>query len=478
MSCEVEAEGALAAPDGGLRPTESPKERARAAKERAKALATKFEGMVTEQVVLGGIMGAENVLKSPQVREKIAEECKLAVSSLDLFELLALKGRPCSATTRSHIDAALRMPLPHDVEQVKAVQAAENQLGALVADAMDYSVLNKLHAGLEGMDSLVVAFDLESRGQDAQSEVPVVDVHGANRTGQRLQRSRQAKSCKVSHHQPYQDTETSHQWAPKKLNSGKDPSLADDAASNSCARQRTSIEHTSSQHWSMWSMWADTYVASRPSRRLCSERSHAVSREETMSAAKSVYRLERSAAPGSPGRRRRYFKQTDSATIQGFPEQPAESRAVSARERKLPPAEVVGSWQWGRQQLRRAPTDSKVSPLARPAFAQATHRTAEEAVSAALGTQWREHRRFLLQAAADVGETTLRGIGNFPAANPPNADATVAAKESLLRDTAGQLDGYRYEALAQLIAENARLAELSPRTQRRLCKLKPLRLTD
>ena len=68
-----------------------------------------------------------------------------------------------------------------------------------------------------------------------------------------------------------------------------------------------------------------------------------------------------------------------------------------------------------------------------------------------MGTQWREDKRFLLQAAADVGETTLRGICNFSAANPPNADATVAAKESLLRDTAGQLDGYRYEALAQLM---------------------------
>lgn len=89
-----------------------------------------------------------------------------------------------------------------------------------------------------------------------------------------------------------------------------------------------------------------------------------------------------------------------------------------------------------------------------------------------MGKQWRENADSLVGKRDAAAKAAV--IGNKPGA----VESAVAAKETALRDTATELGGYRHEAVAQLITENARLAELSPRTQRRLCRLKPLRLTD
>jgi hypothetical protein len=485
--------------------------------------------------VLGGIMGAEHVLSKPQMREKIADQCKHALSELDLFELLALTGRPCSPSTRSDLETTLRTRGPHTNEQANAIRMARKQLGLMVADAMDYSKLEILHGGLRGTDSLVAAFGLKAResAQDSyvrfegdagrvlqqseepepeaeaqpepepeepepeepepeepQAEEPQTDLRfehepgahllpssprtGVSRTRRCLPR-RLLNTDDLDHNQLRQLMEMERQLASKNRTPEERKKRLKELATpkvHSKSTERPSVGGNATLHsWSMWSMWEDTYDTSRPGRQLCSDRSHVKSHEETMLAAKGVYHMKRGAAPGSPGRRRRYFRQTDSTTILGFPEQPYASRAVSCSERKLPTSAVVGSWQWGRhQQSARGPTDSKVHPLAPPAFARAKHKTAEKAVSAALNTQWREDVPKLLRMSEHRGPS--------PASDGHPDSSVVATKESALRDTAGQLDGYRHEAVAQLIAENARLAELTPRTQRRLCRLKPLRLTD
>eukprot|EP01043_Picozoa_sp_COSAG02_P087306 COSAG02_NODE_24603_length_683_cov_0.768836_1_plen_201_part_10 len=112
---------------------------------RARALLVRIEGLIKEQIVLGEIMGAEHVMKTPQIRAKIVDLCKHSVSALDLLELLALKGRPCSAGTRSHFQTTLKARAPHTTKQANAARMAKKQLGLMIADAMDYSKLDKLH---------------------------------------------------------------------------------------------------------------------------------------------------------------------------------------------------------------------------------------------------------------------------------------------------------------------------------------------
>lgn len=529
--------------------------------DRAGDLISKFDGMVKEQVVLGGIMGADQVLTVPQLRTKIAEECKHTESTEDLFELLTIKQRPCSADTRKRIQHMMTIPPPHTSEQVEAVAAAEAELCMRVAAAIDFSQLDKLHTGLKGVETLMASFGL-NKSKDEESDTYVKFEGDAGRivkSSEPEPESKVSTKARPSYAAPTRGSKRSRKAGAEVVKTtvnlrsaavkrhGRDEQQQEDGATvaaemvqsadqlrvaEKVARQRAKREEkrklqaaaianlkrlgelsmpkvysqptespnlvgdAASHNWSMWSMWNETYEANRPgSESVAAERSIMTTREETMSAAKGVYFLDRGAAAGSPRRRRRRFKQTDSDTIIGFPEQPFMERAISDRESALPPADVVGSWQWGRPQSERGgprdPTQSKVRPLAPPAFAREKCRTAEEAVFVAVSEHWREDVPALLRAAAADGATQVAKVAAATAAaaasgHPDSttgtpvvgADSVVAVKETALRNTASALDGYRHDAVAQLMAESARLAELSPRTQRRLVRLRPLRMTE
>jgi hypothetical protein len=242
----------------------------------------------------------------------------------------------------------------------------------------------------------------------------------------------------------------------------------------------------------MWSVYGDQYANARPESAMA-EKSF---REDTMSAAKGVYHLgSRATAAGAPGRKRRYFRQTDTSSIIGFPD-------VTAGSTGADPAEVVGSWQWGRPESERSEakgvTTQKWQALAPAAFVGKSGVTAEQAVFDAVRREWGVVSTTTAElphaeSSEDADETkegrvsphsAVAAATFFPAitlavlrtvCRGPILTAWLWLQRTKETPAAALV---RHEAVAQLIAEGARLADLSPKTQRRLCRLRPLRMGD
>lgn len=519
--------GSLNSPLGMLpspQPPPSPR-KLRTAAERAGALASRFDGMVKEQVVLGGIMGKDAILSVWGMRAKISGEAQAVESWDDLFALLELKEQPVAGDDKKRLIKMMSIPKPHSPEQAEVDAASREELGSYIAAAINVSRLEELHSGGVGISGLVEALGLKAKDSDGYVKFEGKGGRIAKEEGQeeevkspksprkpkkkkspfaatsapsKLKAAMGFKSGANSPRQRERKTSSSEEdgvTSPKSPRSGAmspkervasmtasidQQRLAEKTAQGRALREEArKLQEAKTNHlyrlkdlskpkiyttatespnlvgdsWSMWSAYGNQYDNARPEPTM-EETSF---KEDTMSAAKGVYYLgERATAVGGPGRKRRYFRQTDTTSIIGFPDGAAGSTDVD-------PAEVVGSWQWGRPKSERSEakgvTRQKWQALAPPAFVGKIGVSAEEAVFDAIRREWVVVRSTPALPRAEGSEDAAMDEEGW--AHPRGAPALV-----------------RHEAVVQLIAEGARLAELSPKTQRRLCRLRPLRMSD
>ena len=134
--------------------------------ERAAALASRFDGMVKEQVVLGGIMGKDAILSVWGMRAKISAEALATESWDDLFALLELKEQPAADEDKKRLIKMMSIPKPHTPEQAEVVAASREELASYVAAAINISRLEELHSGGAGISGLVEALGLKAKDAD------------------------------------------------------------------------------------------------------------------------------------------------------------------------------------------------------------------------------------------------------------------------------------------------------------------------